>query len=87
MRQANLDRFLAEQMKEPGFAAVFRKAAPEWDRKLRRAPPAGLLQGNHKPEPAHEIAEEPVGRDHHAERQLKSIVTINEVLLLSSVRW
>jgi hypothetical protein len=36
MKKTNFPKFLAEQMKEPGFAATFRKAGAEWDRKLRR---------------------------------------------------
>ncbi len=38
MKKTNFDKYLAEQMKEPGFAAAFRKAGAEWDRKLRRQP-------------------------------------------------
>ena len=40
MKKTNFDKYLAEQMKEPSFAAAFRKAGAEWDRKLRRPPRA-----------------------------------------------
>lgn len=36
MKKTHFDKFLAEQMKTPGFAAAFTKAGAEWDRKLRR---------------------------------------------------
>jgi len=42
MKRTNFDKFLAAQMQEPGFAAAFRKAGAEWERKLRRQPCAAV---------------------------------------------
>jgi hypothetical protein len=48
MKPTNFDKYLAEQMKEPGFATAFRKAGAEWERKLRRSPRAAARRAAFK---------------------------------------